>query len=362
MVAHFALSVFILSLMVSTTLGAKCSGSIDCVSSSPCTVDFCEPIFRECISAGPADCPDARAVEISRFALLRTAEYNKLNLEERLKIVMQAERLFRDIHPHRPLHLNFLKVDPAAILRNFARSVRKSGGRGSVVDFHNRMIAIFQKIDDRHTAYRPPVPLSDIIAFLPFQVREFYAPSKAGDFSVLRPNYTVSDVAAKAQFSNPAFEKGVQIVTWNGVAISEAVMEEGREGFGSSRHAKHRLGLKSLTVKRLMFERIPRRDDVEVGFITTGGKKSTISIPWTLVNSHFAAPEPTADPESTASPQSTFGTPPIYLDFLYRLRSGHRAREVDHKSGISEACSAHPPVKQISPRSLAISILARSAF
>ncbi len=223
-------------------------------------------------------------METTLPALYRAAESKLLSVADRLAIISEAERIFRDIHPHRPLHRQFLGVDPAAQLRAFAREVRSADYRGSVVDFHQRMISIFEKANDGHTKYMIPPPLGSSSAFLPFQVREYYDPvNEEGPQAPRIPRYIVSDVATKTIFPHPAFRMGVEIIKWNGILIREAALRQGEAGYASNEYAKHSIGLKELTYRELKNLRIPETDHVDIEFMSLNDTLSVMRLPWRFI-------------------------------------------------------------------------------
>lgn len=249
--------------------------SVDCVTKSSCSTDFCDPFFRRCfsISGGPS-CHNGTLVETTREALLHKVEQPGvvLNLTEKLLIVSEAQRFFRDIHAHRHFHLGYLGVDPAQMLRVYAKELRDTSSRSSTSDFHQRMIALFQLARDGHSVYNVPPPLGRAIAFLPLQVREYH------DGSDLR--FVVTDVAINPNLSKNTLKIGAEVIRWNGLPVHEAALQTGNEAYTTHKAARLSFGLKLMTFRYLSRDRVPTQDAVTMTYRTRSGGERTIRMPW----------------------------------------------------------------------------------
>ncbi len=140
------------------------------------------------------------------------------------------------------------------------------------------MMAIFKSVDDGHSLYVAPSPLRNSVAFLPFRFREFYA--RRGAFIDRRPRYIVTDIGLGFEFGNPAFERGVVILRWDGVRIQDKVMRSGELGWAANEGAKRTLGIQRLTARYLAVQQFPEKQYAEIEFLSKSGQKGIVRIDW----------------------------------------------------------------------------------
>jgi len=154
-----------------------------------------------------------------------------LSLNGRKRLVEQALVLIDDNFVHLPLKEAMHGVDPVQKLRLIQN--RLDQATASTMDsefkFHRDMMEVFTSVRDLHTNYMLPVPFADKVAFLPFDVEEFFESGK--------PHYIATHFVQG--FSQPHFKQGVEITTWNGVPIARASEVSADLHAGSNTAARH---------------------------------------------------------------------------------------------------------------------------
>ncbi len=304
-------TVGLLLLLPLCAFGAQCRKSADCDDKQDCTVDYCDPVTLKCLNIAAINSNSSRKCkpntrETTKERILSNAERFPLPLSARLSIISVAKTIFQDIHPHRKLHMNFKLVDPIGQLEQIRRDHLRTLLNPKIpkiteVQFHQRMFAAFKSVKDLHTTYVERFKLGDFIALLPFLVREFYemspvnrarlavngtSPARNGSRSdgqnKSQPfeKYIVTETAVDAQFSNAQFKKGVEIVSWNGVSMAEAVRISGEAGYGNNKDSKLLSGLRRLTRRMLANQLLPEQVQVNIGFKDLKGKFDNVTVPW----------------------------------------------------------------------------------
>jgi hypothetical protein len=121
----------------------------------------------------------------------------------------------------------------------------------STLEFHRRLLSIFGSTRDLHTMYLLPEPYSDCTAYLPFLIEQCF---EGGG-----PRFIVTRTAAltegESSVSNDGrearFERGVEVLAWNGVPIERAIAINGESQAGSNPAARFARGLDNLTIRPL---------------------------------------------------------------------------------------------------------------
>lgn len=182
-----------------------------------------------------------------------------LGISDRLNILNNTARVLEEFNPHRFIHLNYLGVDPAAMLRNMTSEVKSL----SNFAFHRKVTQIFTKMDDYHTVYIPPEPLRSAIATLGFSITRYYKSENA------TPTYLVTD-------------SNYTITKIDGVPVHQLAIMLGRQGYGSNPASRAKNGMVSLTIRSLAFDTIPKAANATIEF-TDGTKNFVANIPWTYL-------------------------------------------------------------------------------
>ena len=143
----------------------------------------------------------------------------------------------------------------------------------SELAFHNAVLDVFISLRDLHTQYLLPEPWSELVAFLPFMVEEYF------DETGTR-HYIASHILGA--FKHATFVSGVEIIHWNGSPIERAVNANAQRYAGSNQDARHARGVQSLTQRALRTSPPPEEDWVVVGYRTTSGLYAELRFDWVV--------------------------------------------------------------------------------
>ena len=149
-----------------------------------------------------------------------------LSLNGRKRLVEQAFVLINDNFVHLPLKESMHGVDPVQKLRLIQHRLDQSTSStmDSEFKFHRDMVGVFTSVRDLHTNYLLPAPFADKVAFLPFDVEEYFDNGE--------PHYIATHFVQG--FSHTHFKQGVEITTWNGVPIRRAIDVSADQHAGSN--------------------------------------------------------------------------------------------------------------------------------
>ena len=218
-----------------------------------------------------------------------------LSLNGRKRLVEQALVLIDHNFVHLPLKEAMHGVDPVQKLRLIQHRLEQSttATMGSEFDFHRDMIEVFTSVRDLHTNYLLPVPFADKVAFLPFDVEEY--------FDAGTPRYIATHFMQG--FSHGHFKPGVEITTWNGVPIRRAIEVSADQHAGSNAAARHARGVDGLSVRALRRAMPPDAMWVVVGYIDQNGIEREMRQDWlvTPMLPDLSAVDPDSANENAAS-------------------------------------------------------------
>ena len=222
------------------------------------------------------------AVDLPTF--LTTA--GALTPDDRKLLVRQALILIEQNYVHLPLKRAMHAIDPVQRLKLLLQELERTppAALPAEATFHREMTEIFTSTHDLHTNYLLPTPFNGMTAFLPFIVEDYV---EGG-----RRKYIVSHVTQG--FIHPTFVKGVELVSWNGIPIERAVLNNAQRYAGSNREAQHARGVSTLTTRALMIALPPDEGWVIVGYRTGAGEFAEVRIDW-MVNPPLPAGEGDAD-------------------------------------------------------------------
>jgi hypothetical protein len=198
-----------------------------------------------------------------------------LTPEDRKLLVRQAIVMIEQNYAHLPLKRAMHAIDPVQRLKILLQELEFTPPTAfsSEAAFHREMTEIFTSTRDRHTNYFLPEPFKGMTAFLPFMVEDYI---EGG-----RRKYLVSHVAQG--FSHPTFVKGVELVSWNGIPIERAVLNNSRWFAGSNQEAQHARSVVALTTRALRVAPPPDESWVTVGYRMADGALAETRIDW-MVN------------------------------------------------------------------------------
>jgi hypothetical protein len=209
------------------------------------------------------------------------ASAGTLTLADRKRLVEQALVLIGGNFVHLPLKEAMHGVDPLQKLRLIQHRLDQSTAATmtSEYSFHRDMIEVFTSVRDLHTNYLLPAPFADKVAFLPFDIEEYFEDGE--------PRYIASHFVQG--FSHRHFKHGVEITTWNGVPIRRAVEVSAHEHAGSNLAARHARGVDGLTLRALRRALPPDALWVIIGYIDLDGVEHELKQEW-IVTPSLPAP------------------------------------------------------------------------
>ena len=175
-----------------------------------------------------------------------------LSREERLRIVEQALVLMEMNYVHLPMKRAIHAIDPIQQLKLLRFHLAEwNADLESTIDFHRRMLSIFGSTRDLHTLYLLPEPFRDCTAYLPFLIEQCFDRG-AERFIVTRTAVGDEDALCHSEEGREArFERGVEVLAWNGVPIVRAIEINGESQAGSNPDARFARGLDNLTIRPL---------------------------------------------------------------------------------------------------------------
>lgn len=203
-----------------------------------CTIAIIIFSFHLCVQANLR--VDVRATTQERQSttlqdIISEVNRQSLNKTDRLAIIDNAAIVLEQYNPHRFIHLNYLKVDPAKMLRDLKPELDTL----SNFEFHRRVARIFSLMGDLHTVYDPPSPLRRSLAFLGFFIFRYYQHNQT------TPTYFIP-------------EENLTVIAIDGVPVHKLAVQLGTRGFGSNRASRIANGVVALTCRSLVSDRIPR--------------------------------------------------------------------------------------------------------
>ena len=254
-----------------------------------------------------------------------------LTLAQRRVLVEQAIVLLQRNYVHLDLKTAMHAVNPLQRLRLL--QVRLGRQRPDTMDperaFHAEMSQIFHSMRDLHTNYLLPRPFNGMVAFLPFQIEEYYEDG--------RRRYVVSHLVEG--FSAPPFGIGVEVTHWSGIPIDRAVDVNAARFAGSNPDAQHSRGLQSLTIRPLVIHLPPDEEWVTVSYLAPDGSAQTLRHDWMVVTN---LPPFTGNPDAVSATAAALG---LDLD----ADEAGRAKTLLFAPAVAEARRAAQPALEDEP-------------
>jgi hypothetical protein len=210
----------------------------------------------------------ATTVPLSTF--VHTA--GRLSLDDRKRIVEQAQVLFEEVYVHLPLKQAMHAINPTQRLRLLQHRLEHQSADDlpPEMEFHNEMTAIFTSTRDLHTNYLLPSPFREKTIFLPFMIEEYFEHGE--------PRYLVSKVVGA--LDPPSFQEGVEVLYWNGVPIRRAIALNADRQAGSNAAARHAQGLDSLTIRPMIRVMPPDEEWVTVRYRAPDDQELEATFNW----------------------------------------------------------------------------------
>lgn len=266
----------------STTL---CKHSRQCDDKDPSTIDICFRPHRTCLSISTRQIEEQKK-RLTFDEFINQANAVPLSTSQKLAVISAARLILAEFNPHRFLYLNFYRVDPVRKLDKLAAFVT-ANPKETNLHFHSAMISIFSSVNDRHTVYLAPSPFNTTQLRLPFSIQVFYGQQDNLPNGQRKRRYLIYDIVDSLALPSggASFKEGVEVLTWDGKPIEDAVREAGLSGRGSNSAARIALGVNYLTARALSSSLLPQRQSVTVGFRDLNGKKTTKTFPWLILQS-----------------------------------------------------------------------------
>jgi C-terminal processing protease CtpA/Prc len=221
----------------------------------------------------------ANAIPLAKF--LQTIDRQSgLSKKDRLRLVDQALLLLEMNYVHLPLKRAMHAINPIRRLKlmKFRLEEQKDSGIETDRQFHKRMLEIFASLRDLHTHYQLPEPFQNQMAFLPFLIEQYFVTNRKNQRI---EKFMVSRIARRFIRSNAApevvsFQRGVEVLAWNGIPIRRAVEINGESQAGSNPEARFARGLDSLTTRPLDLSLPPDEAWVSITYRSKEGKILTL--------------------------------------------------------------------------------------
>jgi Peptidase family S41 len=198
-----------------------------------------------------------------------------LSRPERLRIVEQARVLMEMNYVHLPMKRAIHAIDPIQQLKLLKLQLAEwNVALESTLDFHRRMLSIFGSTRDLHTLYLLPEPYRSCTAYLPFLIEQCFE-GGAERFLVTRTALGTDAAAVSDNRGEAKFERGVEVLAWNGVPIARAIAINAESQAGSNPDARFARGLDNLTIRPLNSTVPPDEAWVDILYRTKNGVVAT---------------------------------------------------------------------------------------
>jgi hypothetical protein len=223
-----------------------------------------------------ADSGNARRIDRDLGTFLDASERKAgLSRQERLRIVEQALLLMEMNYVHLPMKRAIHAIDPIQQLKLLRFQLAEwNQDLESTMDFHRRMLSIFGSTRDLHTLYLLPEPYRDCTAYLPFLIEQCFVRG-VERFIVTRAAVSENASTISEDGREVRFERGVEVLAWNGVPIARAIAINGESQAGSNPDARFARGLDNLTIRPLNSSVPPDEAWVDILFRAKNGAVGT---------------------------------------------------------------------------------------
>ncbi len=201
---------------------------------------------------------------------LRT--WGELSWEQCKAIVDQAMIVLEQNYVHLPFKRSMHAIDPVQSLRLMRHRMERISDDKTPpeIDFHNDLVRIFISLRDLHTMYQLPRPFNGKMAFLPYDIEEYFVNR--------RRQYLATNLIGKP--GPDSFKEGVEVTHWNGTPIDRIVNQNADRHAGSNWAARHARGLDSLTWRPLAQGLPPDDEWVTLRYLDDTGQVSEWTQDW----------------------------------------------------------------------------------
>ncbi len=226
-------------------------------------------------------------------------QYPMSNTQRRL-LVDEAIVLLENFYVHLSFKRAMHGVDPLRRLKRLKQSGLDELADDDDLPFHREMVEIFDSTRDLHTNYLLPAPYGSCVAFLLFQVEEYWD-GKEHRYIVTRRVTSLDNIAlnkvvdrtfkadlvgvaaaAKAFFdANPKLDSECEIILWNGVPIRDAINLMARRCPGGTAAARRAQAVSRLTTRPMIRATPPEELAVTLTYAEPNdGGEHTVTAPW----------------------------------------------------------------------------------
>ncbi len=280
---------------------------------------------------GKAKAPTKRQTERELEGFARSAIDDSLaeaavtSPADRREIIDELIRIMLGIYVHLPLKQAMYGFDPVQQLRRLKE--RASSEDLTHARFHAEIGRILGELRDAHTNYIGPMAIEGWVARLPFLIEQFD--------SEITPRFLVSKTIPDL-INDAAFEPGVEVLTWNGAPIADAVRAHGDVVRGGRPDSAMARAVDSMTFRPLGYLPIPIEHRVVIGYRKADGTDAEIRLEWRFIRPG-EGPTRTRPTEAAASAEAVHPDRSLIrrakkLSFnaeLWRQESVDRASERD---------------------------------
>ena len=249
-----------------------------------------------------ANSPRARTAAKDLGDFLYSAErHAQLSRRDRLRIVEQALLLMEMNYVHLPMKRAIHAIDPIQQLKMLRFQLAEWNDElDSTIGFHRRMLSIFGSTRDLHTLYFLPEPYKDRTAYLPFLI-ELCFERGVPRFIVTRMASNGDQPPAPDNGAGARFERGVEVLGWNGVPIGRAIEINGELQAGSNADARFARGLDNLTIRPLNSSLPPDEHWVDILYRANNGVVASHREYWLVHKTRDAAESSVPDSRKRAA-------------------------------------------------------------
>ncbi len=224
--------------------------------------------------------------------------------DERREIIDELIRIILGIYVHLPLKQAMYGFDPVQQLRRLkerADSDELVNGR-----FHAEIGRILGELRDAHTNYIGPMAIEGWVARLPFLIEQF-GPETAPRFLVSKTIPSVIAEVENVAVDDVVFRPGVEVLTWNGAPIADAVRAHGDVVRGGRPDSAMARAVDSMTFRPLGYLPIPIEHWVMIGYRqadgTTSDEHPEARLDWRFIRPG-QGPNPIRPTEAAASAEA----------------------------------------------------------
>ena len=160
---------FVVCTILVISIANGCQYNYHCDDNDPISDDVFLKSTRFCFNIPTT--ANRRIVPTNLSLIIDETDAVPFSFSSKVALPRVAKIVVKEINPHRFIHCNTHKVDPVAELRKLEKGITNST---SNYEFHERMTAISQRMNDFQRHYSRPEPLNITVAMVGFNMKEFF--------------------------------------------------------------------------------------------------------------------------------------------------------------------------------------------